>query len=1843
MAVDKRIPRILNSDADSKIINKVSMLDALNLYSGPDNEGLSGGVKNDSGDGVLKNIRGNEEVSIHPGEELPGDCRVIGSVEDVKNSITYFFVYSNNANNQGVWAYDKNDILNTASGGEAQGPFIRLIYKSAQFNFPQNGFVKADVVYTSASKTLDDLGDSFDKDVLIYFTDGVNEPRKLNAYRAFSEFSGSQAYPNNIYAESDFICACPRVPLEPITFQFDFDPSRSVSGFSRSGGFKFAYQYIYKDGIESAISPYSDVAFPPSVLNQGSQTYVDHSQFNRCVLNIPSENIEEVKEIRILAKEGAAGNFGIIDEIDDLIDSDFQTYNFYNDRISRGVSTDEVNKQFDSVPRNAVSQAAISNRMMYGNYLDGFDNVKTNAVVEAVYRPRGEDFKSFNIKVEPSIESLGQTASGASTPYDADAEGKKNAKTVGFVLDCSDLPSNISLGTVIDFKLTIAPDENWHLYEFKDNKSYHQSRQLGPQEQFGENTLFNNANFETSFHQSDEDAGSEYLDANGGNVFGTGTQVNDPLLSWKFDVPTNLGTNFPGYFSSGSVAASVGTSAGNPLIFKGGTLVFKAKIKCTTYNIVGNGAALVAQALENCLTYNNLNDRTLLNASLAPHGFSLDGFDPSSETANADFEALENFDNAPSYSFDLNIQDGEIIGQPYAGTIPEPEDYRSKLICSVKRKNAEFESVDTVPVNERVPVGHFIVNKATLRFQCAKPSSETALTQTLTRRHIMIGILQVKDVELIGCVHEIPTFLDVAESGGVSALLPTQVSSGWVAIKTNKVFNIISPNIDATWDAFTEEYGLGDLNVNDNNFSNPAIGDPALQEMAKNFLLQLGYLDIPGLATQAAGIYDGNILLLDTGFDEETGITPPITYCLMDGEGGPGGGPARGGGSGNAYDDNLNYFQGSVTVQPLGQFINADTGIPAQFNYAYTTFYTGSLVTDLDSSVTSMPLLSISQPSTDGVLEASYPAPFEDPDEPGVLDPESVNYNRLHPHVEIKSISVIIGEGLYEFDRSFKTEANHDFGIIYYDERGRHGFVNHLGTVFIEGYSTVERGPNLHGPAHVKIKLYHEPPSWAHSYKIAYSGNTTVSDFVQYSAGGAFTKNAGQEISEENSNIFVSLNYLQGHPISYVSAFGARTPEGGLNLYKFSPGDKLRIISYGFTLSRQYPYKYEFEVVDVVKLGAVDNPLFQAGEVVPENAQGDFVILKDNPNAFGFTHGDVFAQSDLWSHNCIIELRTPQKDRDVDELIYYEIGDTYDVLFDNDPLSETFGQLVHQVDYSDNEGNPTIEINKGDVWFRPVPVNVRNDEFGLFEDIILDTAGGTSDVLTESNFVSVLLETESANDLFRSDNSFIGRPNVIFKDSAETRREATITYSDRTNPEGNKVNYSSFNASLANFKDLSERYGGIFYMADHSEYIVVIQRDKTSIVPVDKNILSSASGTQQIIASTEVLNEAIVYPGDSGCDTDPSSVYDSGDKVYFCNKATSKVYRWTRSGGAEDISSKGISSFIRAAINRAIDAGQVRAVGGFDPLKEEYLLSIQNLEEYDTPYNVQFVDQPLKDPSLTPSDVSQITNEFTSAFNDFYESDISPQDMSKELAIDYLKDLGNGSDPTSHPTFDDVSNLLGEVPDSDLLLKYRFDSTGEGNVGVADLLQFLTVYGTAYKSDESIFEIQERQPGTLPPPVSPLVNFVNVQDAVNYILSRGDLTVEEFYVLSSQVQTEFLLNIDQLSGIALPELLSLLSNFDDTLEPDESAFINNPPIPGGEPILAGPSSLDAILWIVNDGTMTVGEYFELAQYIKTEAKLDANQDYVISVADLLLFLSVFGFGFSSGYGSYSFNQLAFQQ
>ena len=107
MPIDKITPRQLDADSDGKLLNKASMLDALNLYSGDSD----GGNK-----GVLKNIKGNLKVpvgtatDVTPGSLAPEafgpSSRVIGSVIDPKTGIAYLFVYSTSADRNGVWAYD---------------------------------------------------------------------------------------------------------------------------------------------------------------------------------------------------------------------------------------------------------------------------------------------------------------------------------------------------------------------------------------------------------------------------------------------------------------------------------------------------------------------------------------------------------------------------------------------------------------------------------------------------------------------------------------------------------------------------------------------------------------------------------------------------------------------------------------------------------------------------------------------------------------------------------------------------------------------------------------------------------------------------------------------------------------------------------------------------------------------------------------------------------------------------------------------------------------------------------------------------------------------------------------------------------------------------------------------------------------------------------------------------------------------------------------------------------------------------------------------------------------------------------------------------------------------------------------------------------------------------------------------------------------------------------------------------------------------------------------------------------------------------------------------------------
>ena len=262
-----------------------------------------------------------------------------------------------------------------------------------------------------------------------------------------------------------------------------------------------------------------------------------------------------------------------------------------------------------------------------------------------------------------------------------------NSKTTGFQLDCNNIPDEILEGTVINFSLTLIPDNNWHFYEYKNGASYHQSKSMGVQDMQSASTTLTGANVNNSDDQTPEEAGVDFYKDVKGNIFGKDTSLSTST-TWSALPPElfGLGSAVNGLLSGGNVNCTYGTSAGNPLILQGGPVSFKASIRATSL-IESDGPSKVADAIEACLTYQNATP-SQLESILVNFSFEL----------ATPFEELQ---NRPSYSIDLGLQSGQTIGAPFFNQESNGNPYID-LIVAVKRTDS------TNLLEYAVPIGYFI-------------------------------------------------------------------------------------------------------------------------------------------------------------------------------------------------------------------------------------------------------------------------------------------------------------------------------------------------------------------------------------------------------------------------------------------------------------------------------------------------------------------------------------------------------------------------------------------------------------------------------------------------------------------------------------------------------------------------------------------------------------------------------------------------------------------------------------------------------------------------------------------------------------------------------------------------------------------------------------------------------------------------------------------------------------------------------------------------------------------------------------------------------------------------------
>lgn len=524
---------------------------------------------------------------------------------------------------------------------------------------------------------------------------------------------------------------------------------------------------------------------------------------------------------------------------------------------------------------------------------------------------------------------------------------------------------------------------------------------------------------------------------------------------------------------------------------------------------------------------------------------------------------------------------------------------------------------------------------------------------------------------------------------------------------------------------------------------------------------------------------------------------------------------------------------------------------------------------------------------------------------------------------------------------SFKSGSSHPLGIVYYDEFGRHGFVNEIGSAYVKGLherTTSYAGSgneNLKGPAEINISFQSEPPSWAYSWQLVYGGPTTYDSFLVTAV--AIGEETDSSYNATSKKVYVSLKPLE--------LFAENSSPN--RQYSYTEGDKLRVLfntdsndDLVYKNSNQ-PGPMEFDVVGVVRDpasstedGPIDSssseaqlhsgdwlvlshPSINAGALVDDNdSNGSLDNLQYQGYDFfsisntSYPNGDSSSNTNLWENGTIVEIYSPKKT--VSNEVYYEIGERHSAK--NGPKGDDEWNTSH---------GPDIKTMNGSVWWRPVT-------FTLPEEHANSGHFPLDDYLQKTYYI----ECETPSEIIKEKQWHKGRPHAVL-DSASTKSiKNGITYSDAYAEDVANLSLSSFNPSLGNFDSLEGRYGAIEYIGDYNGDLVALQENKLCLIPVNKNILEYASGSADVAVSTNVLGQRRYSAGDYGSGGHPEAVLIQDNNVFFVDESRQAVCALT-GGQLVSISEKGMSSFFEDFFTN----NHTKYVSGYDPRDNTYYLT----------------------------------------------------------------------------------------------------------------------------------------------------------------------------------------------------------------------------------------------------------------------------------------------------------------
>ena len=179
---------------------------------------------------------------------------------------------------------------------------------------------------------------------------------------------------------------------------------------------------------------------------------------------------------------------------------------------------------------------------------------------------------------------------------------------------------------------------------------------------------------------------------------------------------------------------------------------------------------------------------------------------------------------------------------------------------------------------------------------------------------------------------------------------------------------------------------------------------------------------------------------------------------------------------------------------------------------------------------------------------------------------------------------------------------------------------------------------------------------------------------------------------------------------------------------------------------------------------------------------------------------------------------------------------------------------------------------------------------------------------------------------------------VLEREYVEEHKKASLIYSGiYVNKNGiNETNQFLIADKIT--KDLNPEYGSIQKLEARDSNLISCNEDKIINIVANKDAIFNADGNPQLIASTNVLGQAVPYVGEYGISKNPESFVSYAYRSYFTDKARGVVLRLSRDG-LTDISGKGMSDYFGDNLQNS-----TKLIGSYSEDKSEYILTLHKTD-----------------------------------------------------------------------------------------------------------------------------------------------------------------------------------------------------------------------------------------------------------------------------------------------------------